>query len=94
MDALTQEQIDFYWRDGYLVLPHALRPDQVEALVADFEAWKEASRAETEAYGETLDGRARFDLTFGGGLCLAVAAICLLPLFGGIGSRLKSAAKH
>ena len=43
---------------------------------------------------QTLSGRARFDLTFGGGLCLAVAAICLLPLFGGIGSRLKSASKH
>jgi phytanoyl-CoA hydroxylase len=61
-EPLTDEQVDAYWRDGYLVLEDALLPQQVEALVADFEAWKDASRSETEAYGETMDGRARFDI--------------------------------
>lgn len=60
--ALTEEQIDSYWRDGYLVLEHALLPRQVTGLVADFDAWKEESRSHTEAYGETMDGRARFDI--------------------------------
>ena len=59
---LSEADIASYWRDGYLVLPNALRPEQVEALVADFEAWKDESRSHDEPYGETLDGRARFDL--------------------------------
>ena len=29
---------------------------------------------------QTLSGQSRFDLTFGGASCLAIAAICLLPL--------------
>ena len=43
---------------------------------------------------QTLSGQSRFDLALGGALCLAIAAICLLPLFSAIGSKLKSAAKH
>jgi len=59
---LSQEQIDAYWRDGYLVMHDALRPDQVAALQADFAEWREDSRSYSEPYGETLDGRARFDV--------------------------------
>ncbi len=59
---LTEEQIDQYWAQGFLFLPDALRPEQLLALSADFEAWKDESRSHDEAYGETLDERARFDL--------------------------------
>jgi ectoine hydroxylase-related dioxygenase (phytanoyl-CoA dioxygenase family) len=59
---LTDEQIANYWRDGYLVLPDALTPPQLEALQTDFEMWKEASRDHIKPYGKTLDDRARFDL--------------------------------
>jgi len=59
---LSDEQIDEYWRDGYLVLPDALTSEQLAALQADFEVWRDESRTHDEPYGETLDGRARFDL--------------------------------
>ncbi|MEM7093622.1 MAG: phytanoyl-CoA dioxygenase family protein [Actinomycetota bacterium] len=59
---LTQEQIDAYWNDGYLVLPGALRPEQLAALQADLAAWVDESRTHDAPYGETVDGRARFDI--------------------------------
>ncbi len=59
---LTEEQIDSYWSDGYLVLHEALTSEQLAALRADFEGWRDESRTQLEPYGETLDGRARFDL--------------------------------
>ena len=59
---LSQEQIDAYWRDGYLVLADALRPEQLAALAADFEAWRTESQSIGEPHGTTLDGRARFDV--------------------------------
>ena len=60
--VLTDEQVANYWRDGYVVLRDALSPPQLEALQADFEIWKEASRNQPAPYGKTIDGRARFDL--------------------------------
>ncbi len=59
---LTAEQIDFYWANGYLFLSEAVTAEQLEAIVADFDAWTEESRQHREPYGDTLAGRARFDL--------------------------------
>ena len=42
---------------------------------------------------QTLSGQSRFDLTFGGGLCLAASAICLAPLFFTLGRQLKLVSK-
>jgi ectoine hydroxylase-related dioxygenase (phytanoyl-CoA dioxygenase family) len=60
--VLSQDQIDAYWRDGYLVLEGALSAAQLAALRHDFEQWKEESRSHTEPFGTTLDNRARFDV--------------------------------
>ena len=60
--VLTDTEIESYWRDGYVFVPDALTPDQLAALRADFDAWVDESRAHTEPYGVTQDGRARFDL--------------------------------
>ena len=62
MGVLTQEQIDRFWRDGTLIVEGAVTPAQLAALRADFDSWVEESRLQTDDYGETLDGRARFDL--------------------------------
>ncbi len=62
MDALSQEQVDAYWENGFLVLTDALTADQLHALNADFDTWIEESTNEVAAYGQTLDGRPRFDL--------------------------------
>jgi ectoine hydroxylase-related dioxygenase (phytanoyl-CoA dioxygenase family) len=61
--ALTQDQIDSYRRDGYLMVENAVTDDQLERLRAELSGWVEESRGHTEPYGEpTVDGRARFDM--------------------------------
>lgn len=62
MATLTQEQKDAFWRDGLLVVEDAVTADQLLALRETFDGWVEESRAHTDDYGETLDGRPRFDL--------------------------------
>lgn len=62
MKTLTQEQYDQFWRDGVLVVEDAVTPEQLTALREVFDGWVEESRAHDSDYGETLDGRPRFDL--------------------------------
>ena len=45
-----------------MFVEHALTPDQLEDLVAVFNAWVEESREHREPYGDTLAVRPRFDL--------------------------------
>lgn len=59
---LTEQQIEQFWTDGYLFVNEALTAAQTASLVVDFAAWVEQSRDHTEAFGETLDHRPRFDL--------------------------------
>ena len=60
--VLDREQVDRYGRDGYLLLEDALSPWQLARLDAVFEAWVEESRSHDGPYGETFDGRPRFDV--------------------------------
>ncbi len=62
MQFLTQDQKDQFWRDGVLVVEDAVTAEQLSALRKAFADWLEESRAHTDDYGETQDGRARFDL--------------------------------
>lgn len=62
MSGLTKDQKDAFWRDGVLVVEDAVTPDQLAALRATFGEWVEESKSHSDDYGETLDGRARFDL--------------------------------
>lgn len=62
MPTLTQSQIDQFWRDGVLTVPGAVSPGLLARLQGDFSGWIEESRQRSEAWGDTLDGRARFDL--------------------------------
>ena len=59
---LTQEQVERYWADGYVFVDNALTPSQLAALVDDFESWVEESRHHAAPWGDTMAGRARFDL--------------------------------
>ncbi len=59
---LSTEQVDAFWRDGVVVAEDAVTPEQLAALRAVFDGWVDESRAHAEDYGETVDGRARFDL--------------------------------
>lgn len=60
--VLTPAQVETFQRDGVLVVEDAVTPQQLAALRDDFARWVEESRSQAESYGETVDGRARFDL--------------------------------
>ena len=62
MAVLTQEQKARFWRDGVLVVEDAVTSVQLQSLKQEFTNWVEESRGHDSDYGETLDGRARFDL--------------------------------
>ena len=62
MGALTQEQIGKFWADGVLVAGDAVSAKELSDLKKVFEGWVEDSCSYSEDYGETLDGRPRFDL--------------------------------
>ncbi|MEK9850863.1 MAG: phytanoyl-CoA dioxygenase family protein [Candidatus Puniceispirillum sp.] len=62
MGLLTQAQIDKFWRDGVLVVENAVSAIQLSALRTEFQTWVEESRSHSSDYGETRDGRRRFDL--------------------------------
>ena len=62
MSVLSQEQKDQFWRDGVLTLEDAVTPEELAKLREVFQGWVEESRNHEGDYGETLDGRARFDL--------------------------------
>lgn len=60
--VLSNEQTSHYERDGYLHLEGALSPDQLDRLRSGFDDWVAESRNHTGPYGETFDGRPRFDV--------------------------------
>lgn len=62
MTVLSSEQKTFFDEQGYLLVEDAVGVDQLAALRAQFADWVEESKAYSQAYGETVDGRARFDL--------------------------------
>jgi ectoine hydroxylase-related dioxygenase (phytanoyl-CoA dioxygenase family) len=59
---IEQWQIDQFHQDGFLVVEDVLAAPEVAALQHDFDQWVQDSRSQAQAWGETLDGRARFDV--------------------------------
>ncbi len=59
---MTDRQVAEFWRDGVVTVPDAVNPTQLAALRADLDGWVEESRSHEEPWGETLDGRPRFDV--------------------------------
>jgi ectoine hydroxylase-related dioxygenase (phytanoyl-CoA dioxygenase family) len=62
MPVLTTAEKDRFWREGWLFLADAVEPPCLAELRHGFETWVEESRLHAGPYGETLDGRARFDV--------------------------------
>ncbi len=63
MAALTQDQIEAFWRDGYICVPDAVTPAQLGAMRNLIAEWVEESRRHAAPFGpETIDGRPRFDM--------------------------------
>lgn len=59
---LSENQKEQFWNDGYLVVEDAVEHDALLALQAEFSNWVEQSREHEGSYGETIDGRPRFDV--------------------------------
>lgn len=62
MKALTRAQHSFFWANGYLLVEEVVDADLLEVLRRDFNAWVDESKAHDKPYGETVDGKARFDI--------------------------------
>jgi len=62
MLALTSAQINQFRADGVLLIENAITAEELAGLRAEFARWIDESRSYSEAYGEILDGRPRFDL--------------------------------
>jgi ectoine hydroxylase-related dioxygenase (phytanoyl-CoA dioxygenase family) len=60
---LSQQQIEQFWRDGYLVAENAVTGEQLQALRRELAGWVEESRTHAVPFGPpTIDGRPRFDM--------------------------------
>ena len=59
---LSPDQVAFFHANGYLVVEDVVSPALLARLRTDFDGWVEDSRAHEAAYGETMDGRPRFDV--------------------------------
>jgi phytanoyl-CoA hydroxylase len=62
MALLTENQKAQFWRDGVLVVENAVTAEELTALRAVFAEWVAESRRHDADYGQTMDGRPRFDL--------------------------------
>lgn len=62
LKALSQEQYDAFWRDGFVSVEEAVPSDLLQAMRDELDAWIEESRQHERAWGETFDGRERFDV--------------------------------
>jgi ectoine hydroxylase-related dioxygenase (phytanoyl-CoA dioxygenase family) len=62
LKALTEAQVAQFWETGVLTVENAVSPDLLARLQGDFAAWVEDSRAHDAPYGESIDGRIRFDV--------------------------------
>ena len=59
---LSQNQKKQFWSDGFLLVENAINDRQLENLKKTFLDWVNESRNYKTDYGETIDGRPRFDL--------------------------------
>jgi len=59
---IEQWQIDQFHEQGFLVVEGVLAADEVAALQQDFDQWVDDSRSQSQAWGQTQDGRPRFDI--------------------------------
>jgi len=63
VSALTQAQIEQFWRDGYLVAENAVTVAELAALRREIDGWVDESRRHAAPFGPpTLDGKPRFDM--------------------------------
>ncbi len=65
MTRLTRAEIETFWSQGYVVASGGATAEQIAAMKTEVAAWVEESRGQPSNYGETVNGKARFDLEAG-----------------------------
>ncbi len=65
MTKLSAEDVATYHEQGFVVVRNAVAPQEIARLTAEIDRWIEESRAHPKNYGETPNGKARFDLEAG-----------------------------
>ena len=63
--TLSQHQIEQLTENGYVVARGVIDAGRLSALTGELDAWTTESRQHQTNYGETMDGKARFDLEAG-----------------------------
>jgi len=59
---ISKEQIIQFNEQGYLVVENVVSGEALEHLCSELEGWVQESRRHDSAWGQTVDGRARFDV--------------------------------
>ena len=62
MKVLSDDQVEAFHRDGYVMMKGAVSADDLTALQEVFAGWIADSCSHTGPWGTTVDGRARFDV--------------------------------
>ena len=62
---LTKEQVKTYIRDGFVIVPKVISSDKLQAMRDELNKWIEESKNYKDNYGDTPNGKARFDLEGG-----------------------------
>ena len=62
LPALSKEQNQFFWEQGYLLIENAVDPELLKGLQHEFAQWVGDSKRFSEPFVETINGGARFDL--------------------------------
>ena len=62
VEVLSDEQVETFWREGFVLLSEAVVPDDLAALQQTVVDWVEESRRHAGPWGTTMDGRPRFDV--------------------------------
>jgi len=59
---LSKSQVSRFKQDGYLVVDNAVSPELLGELKSQFDQWVEDSRKHGDNFGQTINGKSRFDL--------------------------------
>jgi ectoine hydroxylase-related dioxygenase (phytanoyl-CoA dioxygenase family) len=59
---LTEAQKQTYLTQGFVLIPQVISADKITAMTEELQGWIEESRNHSKNYGDTPNGKSRFDL--------------------------------
>jgi phytanoyl-CoA hydroxylase len=58
----TQQQVEQFQRDGFVVIENALSDSQLALVKSNLSGWVQESKKHNHPFGQIIDGRPRFDI--------------------------------